>query len=320
MQTTTAREVFYPRIIVWQLNDSQTTDTLSTHETFLTIDGIARTAKPIVVLTGEHLLHQSDLFEIVEYGFALGLKMIIEAQPLELTPAVLQKYKIFGPKLFRVLINECISEDSETRYRKTKDFFELESAVKRLRDGGFELHLVAPVTDMDTRKLEFYHDYAFRNKANGLYCHLLLNGNSYTNNVLDETSSNDEYIVGIARMKSVSPKDMYVSPQCVKYGFTHIQDDRNHRLDFHEDNANGEWKHWCLGGKTYAFISPSGKVQLCGGLDLLCGNLRTNNYDFKQIWLTSQQFRCVRAGDHSCNEMHSYIKESSCLTESAEIT
>ena len=53
----------------------------------------------------------------------------------------------------------------------------------------------------------------------------------------------------------------------------------------------------CLGGKSYAFISARGEVQICGYLPLPAGDLRKNDFDFPAIWAGSELFRAVREVD-----------------------
>ena len=53
----------------------------------------------------------------------------------------------------------------------------------------------------------------------------------------------------------------------------------------------------CMGGQSFAFISHRGRVQICGFLDVECGDLRRENFDFRKIWDTSQVFQRVRDTD-----------------------
>src|ERR1041385_8135936 len=109
-----------PRLIVWQLEEIwkergggaelPVSDSFSTKECRLTIDSIARTSKTIVVLTGPGIPGRSDLFEIVEYGFALGLKIIIEAAPGDLTEELLQRFKGFGGREGGLMMDGWIGE------------------------------------------------------------------------------------------------------------------------------------------------------------------------------------------------------------------
>lgn len=49
-----------------------------------------------------------------------------------------------------------------------------------------------------------------------------------------------------------------------------------------------------MGGKSFAFISHRGIVQICGFLDIECGDVRRENLDFRRIWETSEVFLRLR--------------------------
>jgi len=53
----------------------------------------------------------------------------------------------------------------------------------------------------------------------------------------------------------------------------------------------------CLGGRAFAFISHVGKVQICGFLEVECGDLRRQDFDFRRIWQTSGVFLSLRDAD-----------------------
>jgi radical SAM protein with 4Fe4S-binding SPASM domain len=50
----------------------------------------------------------------------------------------------------------------------------------------------------------------------------------------------------------------------------------------------------CMGGQSFAFISNTGRVQICGFLEIEAGDLRSCDFRFSQIWETSKLFRQVR--------------------------
>ena len=164
-------EDFRPRLIVWQLTPAEGTsgrrnghsrEVLTPNERHLILEGIARTAKPIVVLTGDHLPQRPDVFELVQYGIALGLKMIVEAKPEDFTLATMRQYTQFGPKIFRVIIDDAVKPGAETRFDEVEEYDLLEATVKALRSCGFEIHLSVSIGHPDIRQLAVQHDYAFR--------------------------------------------------------------------------------------------------------------------------------------------------------------
>ena len=53
-----------------------------------------------------------------------------------------------------------------------------------------------------------------------------------------------------------------------------------------------------MGGKTFAFISHTGKVQICGFLENQAGDLQQNNLDFESIWKNSDYFHQIRDVDN----------------------
>ncbi len=299
-------------MIIWQLGRDFRTGSdqesengqqlFTTQECLLTIDSIARLAKPIVVLTGQGLLQRNDLVHIIEYGFALGLKMIVEAFPHELTDEMLEQYIRFGPKVFRVLLDGAIEEDMDTRFKHSRKFEVLEDTLKRLRKAGYEIHLGLTVAHPDLRQLAFEHDYALQRGARGLYCHLSFDPGTMA--TLQEGGTFDrlieDFVYRIAQMKRLSPKEMYFSPQCIKYGLQEVEERSPESPEHAIHTGRTEWKHWCLAGKSFAFISPDGRIQPCSSLDTDCGRLRDKNYDFRSIWLESETMQAVRNDILAC--------------------
>lgn len=315
---------FRPRLLVWQLtpdhppvpvtrkatsSEPHTDGVLSTSECLLILENISYTAKPIIVLTGPGLLRRPDLYGIIEYGIALGLKIIIETSPGDLTDSLIRKFSVFGPKVFRILLDGCIIENADTRYNQTPEFVALGEKIRRLRDEGFEIHLGVTIRRPDIRELAFDYDYAFRILANGLYGHLSFDEDVDSKKHRDANMGTpDELIQTIARMKQFSPEKMYISPQCVKYGA--VRDNDEEELGEVQSGQDGafEWKHWCLAGKTFAYINHAGQVQGCAGMSIDCGSLSANNYDFKKIWYGSEVFRQLRQSTLSCSETRAEFK------------
>ena len=65
----------------------------------------------------------------------------------------------------------------------------------------------------------------------------------------------------------------------------------------HADKMSASHGHpvkGCMGGQSFAFISHVGKVQICGFLDVECGDVKKENFDFRKIWETSEVFRQMR--------------------------
>lgn len=302
---------YRPRLILWQLTpEDRTQQMFSTQECLLTIDGIARVSKPIVVLTPPDVLMRDDLYEIVEYGFALGLKMIIEAKPGELTDSVIRRYRQFGPRVFRIIVSGSVIGDPDTRYRQSPEYHALESAVHRLRAAGFEIHLGATMTSPDRRELAYYHDFAFRSAATGLYCHMCFgDGKTKAHEVEHEHDSLGDFLEAFPRMKRQSPGEMYLSPQCVRYASVNSQEAEAFDLELLSERDSHAWLNLCLAGKTFAFITPEGKVLVCDSMHAEGGDLRQCGYQFRTIWELSPVFRQLRDHRWSCCQTREHLHD-----------
>jgi hypothetical protein len=313
-----------PRLIIWQLNHYSTEQhngdhALTTAESLLTIESIARTAKPIVILTGPNLLVREDLFDIVSYGNALGLKIIIEAQPHELTDETLRTYSRFGARIFRIIVDGSIIEDSETRFKQTPDFQVLKDCINRMRAQGFEIHLSTLLRNRPSlRRLAFAHDFAVMHGARGLYCHL--DGpDSDTPSSPSSTDANVDIVIDeFAEFKSFSPADMYVSPQCVRYELLRDGKRPNEVFLQKKGERTFSWRHECLGGKAFAFITPEGRVKICSNSPLVGGNLRSNGFNFRRCWNESPVFQLMREHQWSCLETRENLNHTSTVNRQTD--
>jgi len=305
------KEDFRPRLIVWQLTEDRRSepdgpaaaaaDAYTTRECLLTIDSIARTSKPIVVITGPAVLQRPDLFDVVQYGFALGLKIIIEGAPGEISDELLRTFSRFGRRVFRVLIDGCVVEGTDARYEQSPQYSALEDCIVRLRKAGYEVHFGMTLRSVEARQLAFIHDYAFRRRADGIYFHLEWTETSLpAGGAETEGQWSDDVIESIARIKKSSPHGMFFSPQCIRYARR-------------EDGAGAgvgysvRWCHSCVGGKTFAYISPTGSVQACKELTAGGGNLRLNGYDFRGLWEQSALFADLRVRSESCSGTRRFL-------------
>ncbi len=315
------RNEFRPRLIMWELGSGENVprrgasregcgEPLTTHECLLILESIAGVSKPIVVFTGNSLLERQDIFEIVAYGNAFGLKTIIEARADELSEDVLRTFHKFGGRIFRIMLNSIITEDEETRYKQSPEFLELEKTVERMRKAGFEIHFGVKVGQPNARKLSYDLDYAIRRSARGLYCHLWVGeSDSVQHDENDAMQSFDDYIERMAEIKNFAPSDMYFSPQCVRYRRSDSDETVAVKPELIPEKSPSAWKHSCVGGKSFAFITSDGIVRVCEALSHTCGDLRASRYDFKRVWEESEVFKRLRKTDGTCSETRQQLRD-----------
>lgn len=323
IETHETEEDFRPRLIVWRItgngdrngeqvsaeSSSTLPSALNTNECMLILESIARVSKPIIVLTGRAVLQRPDIHDIVAYGQAVGLKMVVETRARDLDDDVLRRFRPFGGRVFRILLHDEIVEDIDSRFKQSPGFAELVQTVHRLRDAGYEVHFGMIVRRPNVREVAFDLDFAIQESARGLCFHLAFSEPAVgERGVAAEGDSPDDFIARISELKQFLPKNMYYSPQCVKYGFLNGSQETKESNGDEERAHTPEWTHWCLGGKTYVYITEEGKVRLCLGSPIECGDLRAQGYDFKTIWEQSELFRRLRGSKLTCSDVRSEVQ------------
>ncbi len=302
---------FYPKLIIWELynqtNSENINNFLSTRECFSVMENIAEFSKPIIVLAGNDPLDRSDIVDIILYGNSLGLKMIVETDGKKLNQDLQNVLRTIGTKSIRIYLNDRIKESIEDGLEKTKKFSEIENIISSLKKDGFEIQIGIPVKDFDVRAAAFNIDYALRKKAKGIYFNLKDFSIKTKGKKKKEHSGMDrsKIIEWIADHKKLLPNEMYFSPQCVRYGLKHIEDHGN----YSKPDQPPLFTHWCLGGKTFAYINIEGMVQICGGIEIECGNLREMKYNFHEIWNNSEVFSWLRNRSFSCPETNDFVSK-----------
>lgn len=299
---------YKPRLIIWEVScpgykNKTIAKPFTTKECFAVLDSIAELSRPIVVLASNYEgnppcdpLDRPDIIDIILYGNSIGLKMIVETTGDKLNKDFRNVLRTIGTKSIRILVNNKIKESIEHCFEQSEEFLALQKLLAEVKQDGFEIQLGLPINKFDEREIAYGIDFAVRKNARGIYFHLL------------NSDDKEAVIMWVAKQKRLLPDEMYFSPQCVRYGIKHIEDE-DHDVKESCNNERSRIGHWCLGGKTFAFISVTGKVQICSSLKNECGNLHNTNFSFSKIWNNSDIFNWIRSKNFTCAQSQKTIDE-----------
>ncbi len=312
---------YRPRLIIWEITNSKQNNhlkTLTTHECFQVMDSIAELSRPIIVLSANHYessgsdpLDRPDIIDIILYGNSIGLKMIVETKGDKLSKDMRNILRTIGTKSIRILINDRVKESIEDGFLQSPEFIELDERLNDLKNDGFEIQLGIALQSFNEREVSFAIDYSINKYAKGIYLHLLPSSKNVRaeQNKFKNDIENEEIIAWIAKQKKLLPNEMYFSPQCIRYGIKHREDEGHHN-NYSESCSKSQITHWCLGGKTFAFISAFGKVRICNMLGTECGDLFEANFNFSEIWNQSALFNQLRNRNFSCSQAQDFVRQN----------
>jgi radical SAM protein with 4Fe4S-binding SPASM domain len=327
------RQVFQPRLIAWEVTrrcplrcrhcraaaaDRPYEGELDTEEGFRFMEGVAAFAKPILILTGGEPMVREDIYRIAERGTALGLRVVMAPCGLLMDPQSTHRLRQAGIQRISLSIDGA---DAATHdgFRQSEGAF---SAVLRAaglaREEGLEFQVNTTVTRLNVGQLEAILELAIRLGAVSYHPFLLVptgRGRELADLAIDPREY--ERVLGWIHQRSLDCP-IQLKPTCAPHYYRILrQEERKAGREPagggpgdlprpparagasgppREHGLNAMTKG-CLGGQSFAFVSHTGKVQICGFLDLEAGDLRQAGFDFRRIWEGSPLFESVRDYD-----------------------
>lgn len=299
------------RIVAWELTRScilscihcracasgkQSDEEFSTDECMKVIDSLVIVGNSIVILTGGEPMLRKDIYDIARYGTDKGLRMVMAT-----CGALLDKDRC------RALIDAGISRISlslDGATKKSHDLFRgvngafdsLMKGIQAAKEAGLEFQINTTITKRNLYELPAIYDLAVKLKAVSFHPFLLVPVGR-AKELTKEMISAVEYerTLNWIYKKHLS-SEISIKPTCAPHYYRIFR--KREQLAGREvkpqTHGLDAYTKGCLGGQSFAFISHTGIVQICGFLDLAAGDLRASHYNFDHIWRTSPLFNQIR--------------------------
>jgi len=270
---------------------------LTTDEGRRLLEAIAAMAKPTIILTGGEPLERKDVFDLARHARGLGLGVVLASCGLSISDEAAQRMAEAGIEAISISLDGATAA-SHDAFRGAAGAFEAaRRGIEAIKRAGIPFQINTTVARHNVAELPDILKMAARLGA-VTFNPFLLVPTGRGRALADQELSAEEYertlrwLADEAAPKSgpiPGRRDIKIRVTCAP----HYQRIRLSRSGGGESEERGG----CLGGKAFAFISHRGIVQICGFLDVACGDLRKANFDFRRIWETSEVFQAVRDVD-----------------------
>ena len=267
---------------------------LSTQKCREILDQIAEVGRPIIILTGGEPLLREDIFEIAQYGDALGLRMVMATNGTLITPETVKKMKRSGIQRVSISLD---GPDASThdRFRQVQGAFEgAMEGIQCLRKEGMEFQINTTITRHNVDLAQSMLDLAVKLNASAYHIFLLV-PTGRARDMINQEIDADEYEKVLHWLYDMRGKvPMHLKATCAPHFYRILRQEahkRGEKVDYATYGLDAMTRG-CLGGISFCFISHVGTVQPCGYLDLLCGDLKTST--FKEAWENSPVFGKLR--------------------------
>jgi heme b synthase len=284
---------------------------LTTSRAFDLIDGIAKVARPVFVLSGGEPLFRPDLFDIGAYGVESGFRMALATNGTLVTDRVAAKIAATG--FSRVAISlDGAKPATHDLFRGLPGSHALAlGGIRRLREEGVSVQINSTIAKHNVGELPALLELALAEGADALHLFMLVPVGCGLELASTEMLPADEYervLHWFDEQSKTCPIDLKATcaPHYYRIRAQRLADDRRRgdtTTTFIAPGTKAKAGHQhlsamtrgCLAGTSVCFISNEGRVYPCGYLPVSAGDTRVQR--FADIWNDSPVFRQLRDPD-----------------------
>ncbi len=306
------KKKWLPKLIAWELTRSCNLDCihcraaarfgpypneLSTEECLRFLDDVASFSSPIIIMTGGEPMLRDDIWQIARHGTDLGLRMVMAPCGFLVTEETARKMIDAGIQRVSFSIDGATAESHDNFRRVQGAFASVMKAIENVKKVGLDFQVNTTITKHNLEELPKILDLVVSLGAKAHHPFLLVPTGRGAE-LKDQEISPEDYektLTWFYEMRERVP--LQFKPTCAPHYYRIFrQKEREKGIPVKpETHGLDAMSKGCMGGQSFAFVSNTGKVQICGFLEVECGDIRKE--PFSRIWDTSRVFLEMRAWD-----------------------
>ncbi len=251
------------------------------------LDEIKLAGFRIVVLSGGEPLLRKDIYELIEYGTSLGLRMVLGSNGTLISEAVATRLKKAG------LCRAGVSLDSSDRaihdeFRGVAGAYDqVFAGIENMRKTGLEFQVHTTVSKYNYHQIGSMIDFVSGLKASAYHIFFLVPSGRGRDQIEHLISPQEYYRLIDLILEKQKQSAMELKPVCAPQFMPRAQD----------KGMDMRFSRGCLAGTHYCCVLPNGDVHPCPYLPLLLGNVRQDR--FSLIWKNNPVFRALRSLEYT---------------------
>lgn len=306
------KEEFLPRLIAWEItrrcnlscrhcraaaNKGPYPGELSTEKCYQIIDQITEVAKPILILTGGDPMLRENVYDIARYGTEKGMKVVMSPCGTLLTEENARRLKESGIDRISLSIDGATAATHDDFRQEPGSFADVLKGIANAKKAGIEFQVNTTVTKINLPELGDILKLAIEQGAVAFHPFLLVPTGRGKELASQELSPEqyEETLGWVYEQRDKSP--IHFKPTCAPHYMRILREKEREagRKVTPKTHGMDAVSKGCMGGQSFCFISYKGEVQICGFLDVKCGDLREQS--FAEVWHGSKVFEEMRDWD-----------------------
>jgi radical SAM protein with 4Fe4S-binding SPASM domain len=259
---------------------------------------LSRMGKPVVVLTGGEPLLRSDVFDLLQYGTELGLRMCIATNGTLLDDSVCLRLKESGVKIMAVSLDGASAQVHNEFRNQTGAFEGAIRGIEFLKKHRIEFLVNSSFTKRNRHSIESTYKLAKELGATAWYMFIVV-PTGRARDIQEELIGAKDYediLLWHYEMEK-GERDILVRPTCAPQYYRLIAERmkkgekfERRTLKFSTGGAKG-----CMCGQNIAMISRTGDVFGCSYLPVSAGSVIET--PFSKIWNESAVLLTLRESE-----------------------
>lgn len=272
---------------------------LSTEECLALLDNIASFARPIMILTGGEPMLRPDIYDIARHAHGLGLPVVMAPCGALVNDETARKILDAGIERISISLDGATAESHDAFRGVDGAFASALAGIEAAKRAGLSFQINTTITQHNVDELPKMLDLAVALGASAFNPFLLV-PTGRGKDLADQEISPAQYEQTLRWLARHQHRDdILLRVTCAPHYQRVLRQERAAGNLPAEPAGSGAGPRrgqvkGCMGGQSFAFISHVGVVQICGFLDVPCGDVRETGLNFREIWETSPVFRQMR--------------------------
>ncbi|MBO4316879.1 MAG: heme b synthase [Mailhella sp.] len=267
---------------------------LSTEQAKALIDTFPEVGSPIIIFTGGDPMMRSDVYELIAYATAKGLRCVMSPNGTMITPETARKIRDAGVQRCSISIDgpDAASHDA---FRMVPGAFDASMrGIEYLKQAGVPFQINTTVTKSNLHSFKDIFRLCERLGASAWHIFLLVPMGRGAE-IQEEVITAREYEDVLNWLYDFRKHtDMFLKATCAPHYYRIMrQRAKEDGIAVTRDTFGMDaMSRGCLGGTGFCFISHTGQLQPCGYLTLDCGNVLQT--PFPKLWRETAWFKKFR--------------------------
>jgi radical SAM protein with 4Fe4S-binding SPASM domain len=241
-------------------------------------------------------MKRTDIFDITALGVSYGFETHLDPLTNDLSLSSIREIAYSGIRSIVLRLDGATAEMHD-QVHGVGDFEMTQAAIEFCRQVNLPFSVTTTIIRKNLQDLPLILDCVIRADASAFHPYVLIPENRKDEKRCLSEKEYEEILLWLSQQRELVPTWFGYRPTCAPQYYRVIRQQETHHTSSPADDPLQQdvTNHGCTGGRSFAYITAEGIIQMCGELTIAAGSLRSSQCDFQSIWEQSRLFQTLRS-------------------------